>query len=204
MVSHTVASVLGEVITCDCVGNPGRPRGIELQTFRRRGQLSSRLPGCVQGQRISFGRLNTPSEWGQALKAAACALFFIWVNHVARRHAYRTGQRRQLKLARIAKQAQHAAARAAGASGLPVSPPTPAAEGSLRGGASSAAAAAVVLCSEPSREEDGPRSVRRRAAAERAPCGGVGVWPAVYGNDTRLPEGPPEGPPEGWGGDVAR
>lgn len=63
--------------------------------------------------------MNSLGDWGQALKAIACALFFMWVNYVARRHAYRTGQRRQLKKARMAKQAEHAAAKAAGAAGLP-------------------------------------------------------------------------------------
>ena len=36
--------VLSEVVTCNCVRNPGGARGIEPETFRRRGQLLSRPP----------------------------------------------------------------------------------------------------------------------------------------------------------------
>eukprot|EP00892_Ulva_mutabilis_P009174 jgi/Ulvmu1/6629/UM003_0267.1 len=71
----------------------------------------------TDGRRISFGQLNTAADWWRALKAVAVGAFFLWINYVARQHAYRTGQRRELKKARLAKQAQHAAA---GGTGVPV------------------------------------------------------------------------------------
>ena len=79
--------MLSEVVTCNCVRNPGGARGIEPETLRRRGQLLSRPPTtgpkCLRAfQRECRARCRRPEAVPLGLPVTAshqtaCACWFF-------------------------------------------------------------------------------------------------------------------------------